>query len=389
MGTRGALGARTRFYRAMASFLACRAALPHGACRVKPPHRASRRILLGLPVMRNRWYGRIALAVLFVIGLYPLSPYFVPLFMGAVLCTVGWRVQRSVERAFNLPRWAGAALHALTWLAVIVLPSWLIIQTLAVKLAPQIARWKSGAPLVTVPPQLAHTRFIGPWLAQHLHKLNANVLVHYLGNHSDIIKASLGHVWIFLLHTLIASAVVFSLALRGEKVRAELIWMAEALWGPRGHQVLTTAADAARSVMFGIIGVGLAEGALIGISYGIAGMPMWSIWLIATALLSAIPFGAGVVLALVCGWLMLTGHLFAGLLTAAWGAAVITAADLLLRPLMTGKTSSVPFMALLLSILGGAKVFGLVGVIAGPLMIMLAASLWQSWLRQPQLPPSA
>ncbi|AWP23131.1 AI-2E family transporter [Acidiferrobacter sp. SPIII_3] len=339
--------------------------------------------------MRNAWYGRAALAALFVIGLYPLSPYFVPLFMGAVLCTVGWRVQLTVERALSLPRWGGAALHALTWLAVIVLPSWLVIQTLAAKLAPRIARWKSGAPLVTVPPQLAHTRFIGPWLAQHLHKLNANVLVHYLGNHSDLIKASLGHIWIFLLHTLIASAVVFSLALRGEKMRAELIWIAETLWGPRGQQVLTAAADAARSVMLGIIGVGLVEGGLIGLSYGLAGMPLWSIWLIATALLSAIPFGAGAVLALVCGWLMLTGHVFAGLLTAAWGAAVITAADLLLRPLVTGKASSVPFMALLLSILGGAKVFGLVGVIAGPLLIMLAASLWQSWLRQSQLPPPA
>lgn len=344
---------------------------------------------IGLRMTGGGRYGRVALALLFVIGLYPLSPYFVPLFMGAVLCTVGWRVQLALERALNLPRWAGATLHALSWLAIIVLPSWLVIDTLASKLAPQIARWKSGAPLVHVPAQLAHTRFIGPWLAAHLHKLNAKVLVHYIGHHSDLIRASLGHIWVFLLHTVIAAAVVFSLALRGEKMRGELVWIAESLWGPRGQQVLTAAAQSARAVMLGIIGVGLVEGALIGFSYGLAGMPLWSIWLIATALLSAIPFGAGAVLALVCGWLMLTGHVFAGVLTAAWGAAVITAADLLLRPLVTGKESSVPFMALLLSILGGAKVFGLVGVIAGPLLIMLAASLWQAWFRQPQFPPTA
>ncbi len=334
-------------------------------------------------------YGQVALAGLFALALYPLRPYFVPLFTGAVLCTVGWRAQLAAERALNLPRWAGAALHALAWLAVIVLPAWLVIQTLAADLAPRIALWKSGAPLVTVPTQVAHTRFIGPWLAQHLHNLNAKGLVNYLSRHSDLVKASLGHVWIFLLHTLIASAVVFSLALRGEKVRDELDWLAESLWGPRGHQVLVAAAQSARAVMLGIIGVGLVEGGLIGLSYGLAGMPLWSIWLIATALLSAIPFGAGAVLALVSGWLMLTGHFLAGLLTAAWGGAVITAADLLLRPLVTGKQSSVPFMALLLSILGGAKVFGLVGVIAGPFLIMLAASLWQAWFREPGLPPPA
>lgn len=336
---------------------------------------------------RGGRYGRAALAVLFVLAIYPLTPYAVPLFVGAVLCTVGWRVQRAVELALNLPRWAGATLHALTWLAIIAVPSWLVLETLATNLAPEIAKWHSGGPLVTVPPQLVHARFIGPWLARHLHGLNAQVLLHYLGHHSDLIKASLGHVWIFVLHTLIATAIIFSLAFRGERVAAEMAWIARSLWGAQGQQVLSAAADSARAVLLGIIGVGLVEGILIGLSYKLAGMPMWSMWLIATVLLSAIPFGAGAVLAVVASWLMLTGHFLPGLLTAIWGTAVITAADLLLRPLVTGKESSVPFMALLLSILGGAKVFGLVGVIAGPLLIMLGASLWQAWFREPPLSP--
>jgi len=337
---------------------------------------------------RGERYGRVALALLFAVALYPLSPYFVPIFMGAVLCTVGWRLQLKAETAFSLPRWAGALLHALSWLAIIVLPTWLILDTLANTLGPIFARWRSGGSLIIVPPELAHTRFIGPWLASHLRELNAKVLLHYLGHHSDLVKASLGHIWIFILHTLMAAAVVFSLAFQGEKVAAEMRWIAKALWGAGGDQVLTAAGESARAVMFGIIGVGLVEGVLIGISYKIAGMPMWSMWLIATALLSAIPFGAGAVLAIVSSWLMLTGHFFPGLLTAIWGAAVITGADLVLRPWVTGKKSSVPFMALLLSILGGAKVFGLVGVIAGPLLIMLAASLWQSWFREPPLSPT-
>ncbi len=338
---------------------------------------------------RGSRYGRAALAILFVLALYPLSPYTVPIFIGAVLCSVGWRAQIAAETAFRLPRVVGAMLHALTWLAVIALPTWLIIGTLASSLQPLIARWRSGGPLVNVPPQLAHTRFVGPWLANRLHRLNAKVLLHYLGHHSDLIRASLGHVWVFLLHTLIASLVVFSFALRGEKVASELRWIAQSLWGPRGQQVLTLAAQSARAVMFGIIGVGLAEGLLIGASYGIAGMPVWPSWLVATILLSAIPFGAGAILAIVCGWLMVTGHVLAGVLTAIWGTSIITAADLILRPLVTGKESAVPFIALLLSILGGAKVFGLVGVIAGPLLLMLATSLWQSWFREPPIRPNA
>ncbi len=344
---------------------------------------------MSTPPSPRRRYGRLVLAVLFGFALYPLSPYTAPLFMGAVLCAVGWHAQRRLENAFHVPRVWAALLHALAWLAVIALPTWLIISTLITNLSPMVARWRSGKPLVTVPPRVAHTPVIGHWLASRLHRLNGNVLIHYLGHHSDLIRSSLTHVWVFLFHILIASFVVFSLALKGETVAAEINALSQSLWGPRGSQVLALAERSARSVMIGIIGVGVVEGVLIGGSYGLAGMPMWPSWLVATVLLSAIPFGAGAILAIVCGWLMLTGHFFAGLLTAIWGIAVITGADLALRPLVTGKESSVPFIGLLLSILGGAKVFGLVGVIAGPFLLMLATSLWQAWLREPLPPPSA
>lgn len=331
----------------------------------------------------NTWYGRLALIALFALALYPLSPYIIPLFMGVILCVVGWRTQRKAEVRLHLPRVLAAGLHALAWLAVIALPTWLIIQTVVANLGPLIHKWQAGAALITVPPALARTPLIGPWLAAHLRTLNAKVLLQYLGHHSDMIRASLARIWIFLLHTVIASLVVFALALRGEKVYGEFHELLQSLWGPRGPQLLVLAAQSARAVMVGLIGVGLIEGVLIGASYGLAGMPLWTIWMVATIFLSAVPFGAGTIVAVVMGWLMLTGHFLVGLLVAIWGAAVITAADLLLRPLVTGLQSGVPFLVLLLSILGGTKVFGLVGIIAGPFFVMLGNAVWQTWFRKP------
>ncbi|MHB1565249.1 MAG: AI-2E family transporter [Acidiferrobacter sp.] len=333
----------------------------------------------------NAWYGRLALVFLFMLALYPLSPYIVPLFMGVILCVVGWRAQRRLEVRLHLPRALAAAIHALVWLAVIAVPTWLIIQTVVANLGPLVHKWQAGAALITVPPTVARTPLVGPWLATHLRTLNAPVLLQYLRHHSDMIRASLAHIWIFLLHTLIASLVVFSLALRGEKIHSELDKLTQSLWGSGGPQMLVLAAQSARAVMVGLIGVGLVEGVLIGASYGIAGMPLWTVWMVATILLSAVPFGASMVLAVVAGWLMLTGHFLAGLLVVIWGTAVITAADLLLRPLVTGLQSGVPFLVLLLSILGGAKVFGLVGIIAGPFLVMLGSAIWQSWFREPTL----
>ncbi len=327
--------------------------------------------------------GRAALFFLFLLAAYPLWPYVVPLFAGAVLCAVGWRTQLAFERRFHVPRMVGAAVHALVWLAIIAIPASLIIQTVAANLGPLIAKWQSGAPLFTVPARLAQIPFIGAWLSRRLHELNAKILLHYLQEHAGFIKDSLAHVWILFLHTVIAALAVLSLGLRGEHVDAELHRIAHTLWGARGPEVIAIAMRSARAVMIGLIGVGVAEGVLIGASYSLARMPMWTVWMVATMLLSAIPFGAGAIVALATGWLMLNGHLLAGILVAAWGTIVITAADLALRPLVTGAQSPVPFLLLLLSILGGAKVFGLVGVIAGPFFVMVASGLWQAWLREP------
>ncbi len=327
----------------------------------------------------SRRYGQAVLWLLFFLAAYPLWPYVVPLFAGAILCMVGWRAQLLFEKRLGAPRAVAAAVHALVWLAITAIPASLIIQTVAANLGPLITKWQSGAPLLTLPPQVAQTPLVGAWLTRRLHDLNGKIVLHYLSEHAGLIKDSLAHVWGLLLHTVVASLAVFSLALRGERIGAEFHRIARSLWGARGAEVIAIAVRSARSVMVGLIGVGIAEGVLIGASYDLAGMPLWTVWMVATMLLSAIPFGAAAILALAAGWLLLTGHVIAGLLVAVWGITIITAADLLLRPIVTGAETSVPFLLLLLSILGGAKVFGLVGVIAAPFFLIVATGLWQAW----------
>ncbi|MDA8362202.1 MAG: AI-2E family transporter [Gammaproteobacteria bacterium] len=331
------------------------------------------------PMTTGSRYGQAMLWVLFFLAAYPLWPYVVPLFAGAVLCMVGWRAQLRLERRLGVPRALAAGIHALVWLAVTAIPAWLIIQTVAANLGPLITKWQSGAPLLTLPPQVASTPLVGAWLARRLHDLNGKILLHYLSQHAGLIKDSLAHVWGLLLHTVVASLAVFSLGMRGERIGAEFDRIARSLWGARGGEVIAIAVRSARSVMVGLIGVGIIEGVLIGASYGLADMPLWTVWMVATMLLSAIPFGAAAILALAAGWLLLTGNVLAGLLVAIWGVAVIIAADLVLRPIVTGATTAVPFLLLLLSILGGARMFGLVGVIAGPFFLIIATGLWQAW----------
>ncbi|HET9122602.1 MAG TPA: AI-2E family transporter [Acidiferrobacteraceae bacterium] len=333
------------------------------------------------------------LAAIFLAAAYALVPYTAPLLMGVVMAVVGWPAQKWVEQRFHVPQWAAAFLHALVWLAIVVLPAWLIVSTVAANIGPLIPKWQAGQPIIHPPAALVRLPFIGYWLWSQVQAVDAHALLHYLGQHKHLVQDWLGVVWIFMLHTAIAAALVFILGLRGERVAAELTALAIRLWGTDGPAVLSIAARSAQAVMGGIVGVGIGEGLLIGLSFAVGQVPLWSIWMVATIVLSPIPFGSALVLMAAAGWLLLNGTWITALAIAVWGLAVIAAADMLLRPMVSTVSGNTSFLLMLLSILGGAKMFGLVGVVTGPILLGLAAGIWDRWFtlgpQAPTLPAPA
>lgn len=327
------------------------------------------------------------LAAIFLAAAYALVPYTAPILMGMVMCVVGWPAQKWVERRFHLPNWMAAALHALVWLALVVIPAWIIVNTVATNVGPLVPAWQAGQPIIKPPVVLVHLPLIGYWLWSQLQAIDAHALLHYLGQHQHLIQDWLGVAWIFVLHTAIASAFVFVLGLRGERVAAELTALAIRLWGTDGPEVLSIAARSAQAVMGGIVGVGIGEGLLIGLAFAVGQVPLWSIWMVATIILSPVPFGSALVLLGAAGWLLLNGTWVAALAITVWGFAVIMAADMLLRPMVSSGSSNTSFLLMLLSILGGAKMFGLVGVVTGPILLGVATGIWDRWfVLEPQAP---
>lgn len=328
-------------------------------------------------------WGTVVLVLIYLGALYTLSPYAGPLLMGAVLATVGWPWQLRAERSFHLPRWLASFLHALAWMAIIIIPAVLVVESILPQLLQVVARWQSGAPLLGVPRELQQVPYFGKWLAAHLRVLNGAHLSRFFSEHAAVITSSLGQLWFFVLHTFFVALTVFAISLHGRRLSEVLHLTAAQLWGAeRGDRFLWAAREATRSVLIGLIGVGVIEGLLIGVAYAVAGLNTWPLWMVVTALLSPIPFGATVVVAAATLWLIFGGHWLAGFVVLGWGFFVITLADLLIRPLLTGSQSQAPFFLVFFSILGGAAAFGLIGLIIGPILILLARGVWLAWERR-------
>jgi predicted PurR-regulated permease PerM len=134
-------------------------------------------------------------------------------------------------------------------------------------------------------------------------------------------------------------------------------------------------------VFIGTVLTGLAQGLLAGVGYRIAGAPEAALLGALTAICSLVPavgtllvwVPAGVVLAI-------SGHLGAGVFLLVWGALVVgILCDYVLRPKLVGGTGHVPTLITFVSLFGGVEVFGLVGLIVGPVIASVALALLQTY----------
>jgi predicted PurR-regulated permease PerM len=154
------------------------------------------------------------------------------------------------------------------------------------------------------------------------------------------------------------------------------------LFGAAGERVSRQLVRSVQGTVNGLVLVGLAEGLILGLVYWVAGVPRPSLFGLFTALLAMVPFGAGVALAGAVLALLMVNKLIAAAVVAAFGLLVTFAADHFVRPVLIGGATKLPFLWVLLGILGGVETWGLVGLFVGPALLAALILLWREWVGQ-------
>jgi predicted PurR-regulated permease PerM len=70
-------------------------------------------------------------------------------------------------------------------------------------------------------------------------------------------------------------------------------------------------------------------------------------------------------------YLAATGHVGRAIGLAVWGSLIVSTADNWIKPLIIAGRARLPTFLLLLSILGGLKVYGFLGVFLGPVVLAI------------------
>lgn len=135
--------------------------------------------------------------------------------------------------------------------------------------------------------------------------------------------------------------------------------------------------DALRAAVNGIVIVGFAEALLLSLLLWICGVPSAVTLGVVIAVIAFIPMAAPLLLGVI-GFILFAGDApVAGIAVFAVGTIIVMVADYVVRPVLIQGGTELPFLAILFGIFGGVGTMGIVGLIIGPVLLVLLLVLFR------------
>jgi len=144
----------------------------------------------------------------------------------------------------------------------------------------------------------------------------------------------------------------------------------------RYKQILSRFDDLSRGMLMGQIVVGLVQGILAWLGFYLLGVPNPVLWGSVTAVISIIPLlGAVLIWVPIVIYLAIsatvTGEYWKAIALLFYGTFVISLIDNVLKPKIVGERANIHPLVILFGILGGIQLFGIPGILLGPLVLTI------------------
>jgi predicted PurR-regulated permease PerM len=323
---------------------------------------------------------------LVLLGGWILRGFLLALGWAVILAIAVWPLLRRAQQGRVAPsRMLMPALVTLGLAVLFLLPLGLAALQLGVE-AGEVLRWlreteAQGAP---VPGWVSSLPLVGSWAAGwwreslaapqagvgFLHRMSQGELIG-LGREFG---GALMHRVVVFGFTLLA---LFFLLRDGEVLLTQARRVADRLFGPGAERLGLQAIASVRGTVSGLVLIGLGEGVLLGLAYAVAHVPHPVLLGALTAVAAMIPFAAPLVFGLAALLLLGSGSTVPAIGVFAFGMVVLFLADHVIRPALIGGATRLPFLWVLMGILGGVEGFGLIGLFIGPAVMAVLVLLWR------------
>jgi predicted PurR-regulated permease PerM len=354
--------------------------------RVRPPTVDLPRITLQV----------LSLGAMIAASIFVLMPFVVAVIWATMIVIATWPFLIAVQARLGGRRGPAVAVMVLALLALLVVPTWLGISTIAENAdrVGQFVRSLSTEGLPPPPDWLARIPLVGEritaaWqgLAGNPESLLARVQPHMKDAVGWIASKAggLGAAVVQFALTVIISGILYA---SGESAANGVLRFLRRLAGSRGENVGRLAAKAVRAVALGIVVTALAQTLLSGIGLALAGVPHAGLLTAVVFVLCIAQLGPLLVVAPATIWLYSSGSAGRGTVMLVFSLVAVTL-DNVLRPVLIKKGADLPFLLILAGVLGGVLGFGIVGLFIGPVLLAVSWTLLASWVEDLDHSPEA
>jgi predicted PurR-regulated permease PerM len=344
--------------------------------------------------------ARVALATAVVaFGLWILHEFLAALAWAAVLAIALWPVYGYLRRV--LPQrdpWAIGPLLATTIVAIVIIAPIVLLGVAVARESHLVIKFfgdlhHQGIP---APEWIAQFPAVGAWVAEWwrdnlsdpiaAEELIGRVNLRTLTLSAREYGGEIVHRLALLLFTLLT---LFFFFRDGSALTEQLRQLSDRVIGLRGERIARHMIAAVHGTVNGLVLVGLAEGILLGLVYFAVGLPYPASIGALTGVAAVIPFAAPVVYSLAGVYLLAIGNTLGGIVVLVFGSVLLFVADHFVRPYLIGGAARLPFLLVLLGILGGLQTMGFLGLFLGPAVMAALVALWREWTEpEPVIQPA-
>jgi predicted PurR-regulated permease PerM len=176
---------------------------------------------------------------------------------------------------------------------------------------------------------------------------------------------------IFVVHLLFVMVALFFFFRDGPRYARFLVGLLP-LERPYQERAVGAFSNTVTAVVRSMFVTAVVQGILAGTGFAVVGLPVPILLGLLTAINSFIPFlGATSVWLPASVWLIIQGELVKGIGLGLYGLVIISMVDNFIKPLIIGESTKIPVFLLFFTILGGLKVYGVLGIFLGPIILSL------------------
>ncbi|HET6460341.1 MAG TPA: AI-2E family transporter [Syntrophales bacterium] len=318
----------------------------------------------------------------FLLFLYLLAPFFFPIFWAAVISSIFSPIFKLLNRKLHKPN-ASATIIFLMVAVIIILPgsiigSLLLGESMRVYESLDADRGNIENIVKAVTGAVKNNVFVTQFhVDEQFWTEKVSEVAKTVSNYIFInLKDLTQNTFVFFVKFSVMLYTLFYFIRDGDKFLGKAVRVFS-LGQEREKVLYERFAAAAKATLKVTLIIGGIQGTLGGLLFwltGIQGPLMWGVVMIFTAIVPVV--GCSIIWLPAGVMMMITGHLWKGVIILAFGVLVISMVDHFLRPILIGRDVQMHSLLVFLSTMGGLSLFGFTGFIIGPIIASLLLTIW-------------